>query len=168
MNKNEIKPYLRQFVTATCVDGRSCSGYIANPDEIMNSEDPEILVHFINGMFTEEFPLNEINSIKLQKREDTVSIPVVGLKPGYEVSSSMLDDINKEIDDYLKEQETLTESKDVDTFSEEEKELEEVVNRSDFSKRMMDMKNEIQDELDDIDDFMDIINQADLDHKEIK
>ena len=84
MKIEDILPYLQKFVTVTEIDGTAHSGYIANADEIRNCTDAQITVQLLNGFFQEAIASEQIVSIQETAREETVSIPVIDLKKGYE------------------------------------------------------------------------------------
>ena len=82
MEKEDLLPYLNKFITAVLVDGSEHSGYISNPEDFKSGEAGEVL-KLINGMMTDEIPVEEIREIILPAREDTVAVPVIDLKEGY-------------------------------------------------------------------------------------
>ena len=82
MEKEDLLLYLNKFITAVLEDGSEHSGYISNPEDFKSGEAGEVL-KLINGMMTDEIPVEEIREIILPAREDTVAVPVIDLKEGY-------------------------------------------------------------------------------------
>ncbi len=148
MKKNELKPYLNQFITVEMKDRRVASGYVSNPDEVMNALENTEVLKLLNGMFTEDLSLKDVESIRLQNREDTVSVPVVGLKPGYETKKTLLEEIEQDIDAYL-EQEKI-----------EDEELKQIKEKDGFGKVMLDMKDELEKDLSDLDEMLNLIDKS--------
>lgn len=83
MKKEDITPYLNKFITVIMKDTSEHTGYVSNPREFMDSEDENPVLILLNGVFTEEVHISEIERIELPERENTVSIPAVDLKDGY-------------------------------------------------------------------------------------
>ena len=164
MKKQEIKPYLNQFITVEMSDGRIASGYVSNPDDLMNAEDGKEVLRLLNGMFSEELLLNDVIDLHVQNREDTVSIPVVDLKPGYKKEKSLLDEIEQDIDSYLEQDLAKKEVDKTDSNNEsntsKDEELDTIAKSDGFGKVMLDMKDEIQKDLFDLDEMMQIIDET--------
>ncbi len=95
MKKEDIIPYTNKFITVTLADGSQHSGYISNPKdfEIGIIENP--VLKLINGFFTEDVDISNIVTLSVADRMDTVSIPVIDLKSGYEVE----DDTDRKLDE---------------------------------------------------------------------
>lgn len=83
MKKDELLPYLNKFITVVLKNTSEHTGYVSNAKEIIESEDEDVILELINGMFTEEVPISEIVYIELPERENTVSIPTIELTNGY-------------------------------------------------------------------------------------
>ena len=77
MKREEILPYLNQFMTVTLTDGSSYSGYVANAKEIQEAISHDLEVQLINGLLIETVRLSEIAEIRFPAREETASIPVI-------------------------------------------------------------------------------------------
>ena len=84
MKIEDIFPYLQKFVTVIEDNGTAHSGYIANVDEIQNCRDSHVMIQLLNGFFQEAIDSAHVLSIQETAREETISIPVVDLKKGYE------------------------------------------------------------------------------------
>lgn len=84
MKIEEILPYLQKFVTVFEDNGTAHSGYIANVDEIRNCKDAHVPIQLLNGFFQETVDSEHILSMQETAREETISIPVIDLKKGYE------------------------------------------------------------------------------------
>ncbi|MBR2825675.1 MAG: hypothetical protein IKE51_05375 [Solobacterium sp.] len=83
MKKDELIPYLNKFITVILKNTSEHTGYVSNAKEIIEAEEEDVVLKLINGMFTEEVPISEIESIELPERENTVSIPTIELTDGY-------------------------------------------------------------------------------------
>ncbi len=88
MDHKQVIPFLQSFVTVVKTDGSQHSGFISNYTEIKNSTADDISVKLINGMYTEAIPLSDIDTMMVADRENTVSIPVIDLKDGYQFKDS--------------------------------------------------------------------------------
>ena len=77
MKREEILPYLNQFMTVTLTDGSSYSGYVVNAKEIQEAISDDLEVQLINGLLVETVRLSEITEIRFPAREETASIPVI-------------------------------------------------------------------------------------------
>lgn len=87
MKKEELIPYLQSFVTLVTEDGSRHSGYISNPEEVKNASDDSFSVALLNGFFSQNIRASEIAAVEIPSRQETVSIPVVDLKKGYETEA---------------------------------------------------------------------------------
>ena len=77
MKREEILPYLNQFMTVTLADGSCYSGYIVNAKEIRNDLSDDLEVQLINGLIIEKARLEDIVSISFPVREETTNLPVI-------------------------------------------------------------------------------------------
>lgn len=90
MKKAELLPYLNRFITVTLRNGSEHTGYISNPQEIKKiGEDDDVRLRLLNGMLTDYVNLSDVLFVKLAEREETTQIPVISLKEGYQVDSSV-------------------------------------------------------------------------------
>lgn len=83
MTSRDIFPFINEFITVTLKDGSQRSGYVANNDAFRKDVDSVTNLELINGFFRESVRLEDIVSVDPSARDETISIPVVGLKDGY-------------------------------------------------------------------------------------
>ncbi|MDD6599557.1 MAG: hypothetical protein PUE98_03725 [Galactobacillus timonensis] len=83
MTSRDIFPFINEFITVTLKDGSQRSGYVANNDAFRKDVDSVKNLELINGFFRESVRLEDIVSVDPSARDETISIPVVGLKDGY-------------------------------------------------------------------------------------
>ena len=83
MTSREIYPFINEFITVTLKDGSQRSGYVANNDAFRHDVDSVTNLELINGFFRESVKIDDIVSVDPSARDETISIPVVGLKDGY-------------------------------------------------------------------------------------
>ena len=83
MTSQDIFPFINEFITVTLKDGSQRSGYVANNDAFRKDVDSVTNLELINGFFRESVRLEDIVSVDPSARDETISIPVVGLKDGY-------------------------------------------------------------------------------------
>ena len=68
MEKEDLLPYVNKFITAVLGDGSEHSGYISNPEDFKSGEAGEVL-KLINGMMTDEIPVEEIREIYTRRKQ---------------------------------------------------------------------------------------------------
>ncbi|MBE6122632.1 MAG: hypothetical protein IJ130_08245 [Solobacterium sp.] len=85
MKREDLIPYLNKFITVTLHDGSERSGYITNPQDFKHpgAEDPEL--DMVNGFLIESVKVSDIIKIDVPKREETVSLPVIGETSGFHI-----------------------------------------------------------------------------------
>ena len=83
MTSRDIFPFINEFITVTLKDGSQRSGYVANNDAFRKDVDSVKNLELINGFFRESVRLEDIVSVDPSARDETISIPVIGLKDGY-------------------------------------------------------------------------------------
>jgi hypothetical protein len=83
MTSRDIFPFINEFITVTLKDGSQRSGYVANNDAFRKDVDSVKNLELINGFFRESVRLEDIVSVDPSARDETISVPVVGLKDGY-------------------------------------------------------------------------------------
>ena len=83
MTSRDIFPFINEFITVTLKDGSQRSGYVANNDAFRKDVDSVTNLELINGFFRESVRLEDIVSVDPSARDETISIPVIGLKDGY-------------------------------------------------------------------------------------
>ena len=100
MEKEAFIPLLSKFITVTTDDGKEISGYISNANELTGNDE----VTNLNGLVSQNVPLERIVTADETSRNESVDVHVLGTEPGELTPAQVNQEIDKIVNDILHEE----------------------------------------------------------------